>query len=91
MYCFVTENFEFLDKSYGSLEEEQFRWKIFMENKLEVLNYVTNFKGLSNSTNSDEISMNPFSDLLNSEFNQMMNVAIPSEPKELVKGKTKLR
>ena len=58
-----------------------------MENKLEVLNYVTNLKGLSNTPNSDEISMNPFSDLLNSEFSQMMNGAIPSEPKELVKGK----
>ena len=57
---------------------------------VEVLNYVTNFKGLSNSTNSDEISMNPFSDLLNSEFSQMMNGAIPSEPKELVKGMTRL-
>ena len=90
LYCFVLFCFEFLDKSYGSLEEEEFRWKIFMENKLEVLNYVTNLKGLSNAPNSDEISMNPFSDLLNSEFSQMMNGAIPSEPKELVKGMTKL-
>ena len=62
-----------------------------MENKLEVLNYVTNLKGLSNAPNSDEISMNPFSDLLNSEFSQMMNAAIPSEPKELVKGNAKLK
>ena len=60
-----------------------------MENKLEVLNHVTNLKGLSNAPNSDEISMNPFSDLLNSEFSQMMNGAIPSEPKEFVKGNEK--
>ena len=62
-----------------------------MENKLEVLNYVTNLKGLSNAPNSDEISLNPYTDLLNSEFSQMMNGAIPSEPRELVKGMTKLK
>ena len=61
-----------------------------MENKLEVLNHVTNLKGLLNAPNFDEISMNPFSDLLNSEFSQMMNGAIPSEPKELVKGNEKM-
>ena len=75
-----------VDKKYESQEEEEFRMKIFMENKLYVVNYISELEDVTDS--SHDVEMNQFADLLNSEFSRMMNGAIPNDPEELEKGAT---
>jgi len=68
------------DKTYSTTSEEELRWKIFLNNKLEVLEYASQLevKGVKSAKN--DIQMNQFSDLLTSEFNQMMLGANTVEP-----------
>lgn len=58
------------NKVYSSLQEENFRKEVFLENREKILRYSTEYvQGLRNFASK----INPYADLLHHEFNQRFN------------------